>query len=112
MQPVAATERAGRLAQLRVDERVDDHSGPALGAVERELQVVDGLDPRVADLLEVLVRKLGLERVDEPDGGRAGGVRDNVELDGLAGHPQKGNRGPVVETYGGRCGARERLGEL
>src|SRR6266550_4316556 len=86
MQPVAATERAGRLAELGVDERVDDHGGPALGAVERELQVVDGLDARVADLFELLVGELRLERVNEADGGLARGVGDHVQLDGLPGH--------------------------
>jgi hypothetical protein len=35
----------------------------------------------MADLLELLVRKLRLECVDKADRGLAGGVRDDVELD-------------------------------
>src|SRR2546430_2205657 len=100
MQPVAATERAGRLAQLRVDERVDDHSGPALGAAERELQVVDGLDPREADLLEVLVRKPSLERVDEPDCGLAGGDRDHVKPARAAGEALQPARAETTAAPG------------
>jgi hypothetical protein len=64
-----------------MDERVDDHRRPALGAVEREVEVVNTLHPRVPDLLELLVRELGLQRVHEPGGGLAGGVRDHVQLD-------------------------------
>ena len=55
----------------------------------RQLEVVDRLDLRVPDLLERLVRELGLERCHEPRGRLAGRVRDDVELDDLAGgrHP-------------------------
>src|SRR3990172_6327968 len=42
------------------------------------------LDARVADLLERLVRELGLEREDEPSRRLPGRVREDVELDGLA----------------------------
>jgi hypothetical protein len=83
---VAAAERAGGLAELRVDEGVDDHRRAALRAAEREVEVVDGLDPRVADLLELLLRELRLERMHEPDGGLPGGVGDDVELDRRLGH--------------------------
>ena len=89
MEAVAAAERARGFAELRVDERVDDHRRPALRAVQREVKVVDRLDPRVADLLELLVRELGLERVDEPDGRLAGGVGDHVELDLLRRHERQ-----------------------
>jgi len=81
--------------QLRVDERVDDHRRAPLRTVEREMQVVHRLDARVSDLLELLVRELGLERVHEPDRRLAGGVRDDVQLDGRTVHAQGGyRRGP------------------
>jgi hypothetical protein len=81
VQLVAAAERAGGFAELRVYERVDDHGRAAFGAVERKVEIVDGLDARVADLLELLLRELRFQRVHEPDGGLAGGVGDDVELD-------------------------------
>ena len=77
----APAERAHRLAQLRLDERVDDDGGPALHPVDRELQVGDRLDARMADLEELLVGELRLERLDEPRGGLARGVGDHVQLD-------------------------------
>src|SRR2546430_9837143 len=46
-EPVAAAECPRGLAQIRVDEGVDDHGRPAFRAIERELEVVDGLDARV-----------------------------------------------------------------
>ena len=62
----SSAPRAGRaphrLAELGLDERVDDHRRPALRALDGELQVVDGLDARVAHLLERLVGELRLER--------------------------------------------------
>ena len=72
MELVAAAEGAGRLAELRMDERVDDHGGPALRSIQRQVEVVDGLDARVADLLELLLRELRLERMHEPHGGLPG----------------------------------------
>ena len=96
----AAAERPHRLAQLGLHERVDDDGRPPSGAVHREREVVDGLDARVADLLELLLGELRLEREDEPDGGLAGRVRDHVQLDGR-GH------GHRVRVIGGRprCGS-------
>ena len=76
----AAAEVAHRVAQLRLDDRVDDDRGPALRAVDHQAQVVDGLDPRVPDLLERLLGELGLERGDEPRRGLPGGVGDDVQL--------------------------------
>ena len=104
VQLVAAAEGAGGIAELRVDERVDDHRRPAFGAVQREVQVVDGLDARVADLLELLLGELRLERVDEPHGRLPGGVGDHVELDGLlrrhAREPSLGRaHGPSPKTF-------------
>ncbi len=63
------------------DERVDDDGGAALHPVDGELEVVLGLDARVADLDELLLGELRLERLHEPRGGLAGGVGDDVELD-------------------------------
>src|SRR5205085_9714057 len=40
------------------------------------------LDTRVADLDELLIRELRLERLHETCGGLARGVRDDVKLDG------------------------------
>ncbi len=80
-----AAELAHRVAQLGLDERVDDDRGPPLGAVHREREIVHGLDARVADLLERLLGELGLEREHEPGRGLAGGVRDDVQLDGSRG---------------------------
>ena len=78
----AAAEVAHRLTQLGLDDRVDDDRRTALRAVDDEPQVVDGLDPRVADLLERLLGELGLERGDEPGRGLAGRVGDDVQLYG------------------------------
>ena len=77
----AAAEAPHRVAQLRVDERVDHHRRVAPRAPHRSLEVLHRLGAGVADLLELLFRKLGLERLDEARGGLAGGVGDDVELD-------------------------------
>src|SRR4029077_10736357 len=82
----AAAESAHRLAELRLDEGVYDHGGPAAHPVDGELEVVLGLDPRMADLDEVLLGELRLERLDESRGGLAGGVGDDVQLDGRVRH--------------------------
>ena len=71
------------LAQLRLDERVDDHGRAALHPLDGELQVGDRLDARMPDLEELLVGELGLERLDEALRGLAGRVRDHVQLDGV-----------------------------
>ena len=76
-----AAQLAHRVAQLGLDERVDDHCGPALGAVHGEREVVHVLDARVAHLLERLLGELRLEREHEPGRRLAGGVRDDVQLD-------------------------------
>ena len=77
----AAAERAHRLAQLGLDERVDDDRRPALHPVDRELQVGDRLDARMPDLEELLLRELRLERLHEALRRLAGRVGDDVELD-------------------------------
>ncbi len=84
VEPRAAAERAHRLAHLAGDQRVDHHRGPAFCAADGELEVVEGLDLRVPDLLERLLGELRLERRDEARRGLAGRVRDDVELDDLA----------------------------
>ena len=77
----APAQRAHRLAQLRLHDRVDHDRRPPPHPADRELEVVLRLDARVADLDEVLLRELGLERLDEPRRGLAGGVGDDVQLD-------------------------------
>ena len=81
METRAAAEGAHRLAELGLDEGVDDDGRPAAHPVHGELEVVLGLDARVADLDEVLLRELRLERLDESCSGLAGGVGDDVKLD-------------------------------
>src|SRR5207247_6902252 len=49
---------------------------------DRELEVGDRIAAWMPDLLELLVGKLRLERLHEARGGLAGGVGDDVELDG------------------------------
>src|SRR5207244_13522181 len=66
---------------LGIDERVDHNRGAAARAQHRHLELVDRLDPRMAHLLELLVRKLRFERVHEPSRSLAGRVGDDVELD-------------------------------
>ena len=76
----ATAEVPQSVAKLRLDDGVDNDRRTALRAVDHQAQVVHGLDPRVADLLERLLGELGLERRDEPGRGLAGGVRDDVQL--------------------------------
>src|SRR5258708_5715228 len=82
----AATEGAHLFPQLRLHKRVDDDRGPSLHPVHRKLQVIDRLDTRMADLDELLIGELRLERLDEPRGGFAGGIRHDMELNGRVGH--------------------------
>ena len=78
-----AAELAHRLAQARLDQRVDHHGRTSARSRDRELEVVDALDARMADLLERLLRKLRLEREHEPRRRLACRVGDDVQLDGL-----------------------------
>ena len=83
----AAAERAHRLAQLRLDERVDDDRGPARCArCTACAEVLDRLDARVPDLDERLVGELRLERRHEPRRRLAGRVGDDVQLHGWTVH--------------------------
>ena len=77
----AAAEASHRVAHRRLDECVDDDRRAAAGAADRELEILDRLDARVSDLLELLLRELCLERQDQPTGGLAGRVRDDMQLD-------------------------------
>ena len=81
VQPRAPAERPHLLSEVGVDERVDDHRGPALCPVDRELEIVDGLHAGMPDLFEELIRELRLECQDEPRRRLTGRIRDDVELD-------------------------------
>ena len=86
MQLRPAAEVAQRVPELRLDDGVDDDRPAPLRAIDDESEVVDRLDPRVAHLLERLVRELGLQRGHEPRRGFAGRVRDDVQLYRFVGH--------------------------
>src|SRR6266542_5438816 len=75
-----------RVAELGIDERVDHHRRAALRTVDGELQVVDRLDSRMADDLELGVGKLRLECEHQPRRSLAGGVGHDVQLDRLLRH--------------------------
>ena len=60
-----AAERPHRLAELRLDDRVDDDRRPSAHTVDNEPEVGRRLDSRVADLAKLLLRELGLECLDE-----------------------------------------------
>ena len=77
----APAEDAHLLTELRLHERVDDDGRTALRPLDGELEVLDGLHPRMPDLLERLLGKLRLERHHEPRRRLAGRVRDDVQLD-------------------------------
>ncbi len=122
MQARTPAERPHLLAQLGLDERVDDDRGPALRALDRELEVVDALDHRMADLLECLIGELRLQRMHEPGRGLTGRIGDDVELDGLRSHRAQGNAVPRRTPFCGlskasdavlrlpmRLGGRKRL---
>src|SRR5207237_6239128 len=78
----AAAEAAHGVAHLRLDERVDDDRRAAPRAVHGVLEVLDRLDARMADLLELLVGELSFQRLNETGRGLARGVRDDVQFDG------------------------------
>ncbi len=98
MEARAAAERAHRLAELGLDERVDDNRGAAAHPVDGELEVFLGLDARVADLDELLLRELRLERLDEPRRRFAGGVGDDVQLDRRVRHGGQRNRATLLSV--------------
>ena len=77
----ATTELSHRVPELGRDERVHHHRGPPSGLLHGDVEVVDVLDARVPDLLERLIRELGLEREHEALRRLTGRVRDDVELD-------------------------------
>src|SRR5205823_4088066 len=107
----APAEVAHRLAELLVDERVDRDRAPAAHAAHREPQVVDGLDPRVPDLLEVEVGELRLERDHEASGGLPRRVGDDVQLDwSLRAHGCKANRVRTASALARRSGGNRACG--
>ena len=77
-----ATQPSHRVTELRIDERVDDDRSVSARARDGTVEIDDRLHPRVPHLLELLLGKLGLERLHEPGRGFAGGVGDDVKLDG------------------------------
>ena len=79
----AAAETPHRVAELGIDERVDDNRCVAPGAQDRSFQISDGLGASVAHLLELLFGKLRLQCLHEPRGGLPGGIGDDVQLDSL-----------------------------
>jgi hypothetical protein len=86
VQPRSPAQDTHLLAQLGLDKGVDDNGGPPFSPLDGKAQVVDGLDPRMPDFLELLVRELRLERVHESGRGLTGGVGDDVQLDGRFRH--------------------------
>ena len=78
----AATQAPHRVTQLRIDERVDDDRSVSACARDGTVEIDDRLHPRVPHLLELLLGKLGFECLHEACSGFAGGVGDDVELDG------------------------------
>ncbi len=80
----AAAELAHRVAQLRLDERVDHDRGPPARLLHGDVEVLDVLDARMPDLDERLIRELRLEREHEPRRSLPGRVGDDVQLDRLA----------------------------
>ena len=85
-------QRPHRFAQLRIDERVDDDRRAALHPIDRELEVGDRLDARMADLEELLLGELRLESLHETLRRLARRVGDHVKLD-------RGHRRSLVALY-------------
>ena len=77
----ATTELSHRVPELGRDERVHHHRRPSSSLLHGDMEVVDVLDAGVPDLLERLIRELGLEREHEALRRLTGRVRDDVELD-------------------------------
>src|SRR5258707_1159475 len=84
MHPRPTAEAPHRVAHLRIDERVDDHRRVAARARDGALEIGDRLAARMAHLLELLFRKLRLQRLDESGSSLAGRVGDDMELNGHA----------------------------
>ena len=80
---VAAAEHPHELPVPGLHERVDDDRAASAGPGRGEMDVVGARDPRVADDLDRQVGELPLDCLDDPGGGLAGGVGDDVELDGV-----------------------------
>ena len=78
-----AAQPAHRVAHLLVDKRVDDDCSVASArACDGTLEVGDRLAARMPHLFELLFRKLRFERLNKPRGRLAGGVGDDVALNG------------------------------
>jgi hypothetical protein len=77
----APAELAHRVAELRSNQRVYHHRRPPARLLDGDVEILDVLDPRVANLLERLIRELRLECEHEALSRLARRVRDDVELD-------------------------------
>ena len=77
----APAELAHRVAELRSDQRVHHHRRPPARLLDGDVEILDVLDPGVANLLERLIRELRLEREHQTLCRLARRVRDDVELD-------------------------------
>ena len=101
----APAELAHRLAQGRLDERVDHHRRPAARVATAIWRSSTDLDARVADLLEHLLRELRLEGEHEPRRRLARRVRDDVQLDrGVVGGHARRVSGRGCPMRAGRAG--------
>ena len=86
-----------RLAQRRVDERVEHRRAPARGRLERPRELLAGLHAGVADHLDLGVLELALRGPADPRGGVPRGVGHDVDLEPV---------GHVRGSYPGTCGGR------
>ena len=82
----AAAESAHRVAKLRVDERVDHDGRMPAGAQHGPFEVRDRLRSGVPNLLELLLRKLSLQRENKARRSLSRGIGHDMELD----------RGPAI----------------
>ena len=97
----AATELAHRVTELRSDERVHHHRRAPARLLDGDVEILDVLDPGVANLFERLIRELRLEREHQTLSRLARRVRDDVELDrdAIAVVDAHGKRLPPCPSY-------------
>ena len=78
VEAVATAERPHELAVTGLDERVDDDGAAPAHPSGGEVEIVGARDPRMPDDLDLEVRELPLDRLDDPSGGLACRVGDDV----------------------------------